>query len=277
MAKTKSAAKTTTKPAAKKGAAAAAKKETPKVNAATALLHTFASGLATAIEQDPQIAKLAASYGLEFVGEAGASSEEEEEEAEEEEFEEEEEEPAPTKGKGKGKGKAAAVKGKGKKKKVTCEDAVEILAEADDAAIDFYNELEDEDLIREIAIDQKLVKAKQAAKTDTDVLMQMIAEHFELEDEEEEEGEEEGEEDGIDPDEMDEDELLAYVLENKLATKAAAKKLDEDELRALVVESLEEEDEEEEEEDEEEEEFDEDEEEEEDEDEEEFDEFDEDE
>lgn len=55
------------------------------------------------------------------------------------------------------------------------------------------------------------------------------------EDDEDEDGDDEDEddEDGVDLDNLDKKELLALVLEHKLATKAKAKKMDEDELREL--------------------------------------------
>lgn len=49
----------------------------------------------------------------------------------------------------------------------------------------------------------------------------------------EDEDEDEDDEDGVDLDNLDKKELLALVLEHKLATKAKAKKMDEDELREL--------------------------------------------
>lgn len=52
-------------------------------------------------------------------------------------------------------------------------------------------------------------------------------------DEDEDEDEDEDDEDGVDLDNLDKKELLALVLEHKLATKAKAKKMDEDELREL--------------------------------------------
>jgi hypothetical protein len=259
-------AKTTTKTAAKKSSAKAA--EAAPVNAATNLLHTLCKSLAEAIVADPKIAKLADSYGLSFVGEEADSDYEEEEDEdldseEDEEFEEEEEDEEEAPKSKKAASKKAPAKGGKKKKALTADDIIEILdgddAEAADAA---FNDLDDEDMIREIAVTLKLVKAKAAAKTDADTLTEMIGEHFGIGEEEEDE------EEGIDPDEMSEAELLEFVIEHKLATKVKAKKMDEDELRALVEEFLEEEEEEDEEEEEEdEEEFDDEEEEEEDEDE----------
>lgn len=258
----------TTKTAAKKSSAKAA--EAAPVNAATTLLHTLCKSLADAIVADPKIAKLADSYGLSFVGEEADSDYEEEEEEdldseeEEEEFEEEEEDEAP-KSKAKASSKKAPAKGGKKKKALTADDIIEILDGDDaDAAEEAFNALEDEDMIREIAVTLKLVKGKAAAKTDADTLTEMIGEHFGIGEESEED-----EDDGIDPDEMSEEELLEFVIEHKLATKAKAKKLDEDELRALVEEFLESQ-EEEEDEDEEEEDFDDEDEEEEEDDEDEF-------
>lgn len=262
----------TTKTTAKKSAAKAA--EAAPVNAATTLLHTLCKSLAEAIVADPKIAKLADSYGLSFVGEEADSEYEEEDEeeldSEDEEFEEEEEdeeEEAPKSKKAASK-KAAPAKGGKKKKALTADDIIEVLDGDDaDAAEEMFNSLEDEDMIREIAVALKLVKAKAAAKTDADTLTEMIGEHFGIGEESEED-----EEDGIDPDEMSEEELLEFVIEHKLATKAKAKKLDEDELRALVEEYLDsQEEEEEEDEEEEEEDFDDEEEEEEDEEDDEFD------
>lgn len=257
MAKAKTA---TTKTSAKSNKAAAA-----PVNAATTLLHTLCQSLAAAISEDPKIAKLADSYGLGLVGEVADNEEEEELEEEDEEFEEEDEEEEAPKSK-KAASKKAPAKGGKKKKALTADDIIEILDGDDaDAAEAAFNDLEDEDMIREIAVTLKLVKAKAAAKTDADTLTEMIGEHFGIGEESEED-----EEEGIDPDEMSEAELLEFVIEHKLATKVKAKKMDEDELRALVEEFLEEEEEEDEDEDEEEEdeeEFDDEEEEEEDEDE----------
>ena len=255
MAKAKSA---TTKTVANKSNKAAA----APVNAATTLLHTLCQSLAAAISEDPKIAKLADSYGLGLVGEV-AETEEGELDEEDEDFEEEDEEEEEAPKSKKAASKKAPAKGGKKKKALTADDIIEILDGDDaDAAEEAFNGLEDEDMIREIAVTLKLVKSKAAAKTDADTLTEMIGEHFGIGEEEEDE------EEGIDPDEMSEEELLEFVIENKLATKAKAKKLDEDELRALVEEFLEaEEDEDEEEEEEDEDEFDEDEEEEEDEDE----------
>jgi HIV Tat-specific factor 1 len=239
----------TTKTTAKKSAAKAA--EAAPVNAATTLLHTLCKSLAEAIVADPKIAKLADSYGLSFVGEEADSEYEEEDEeeldSEDEEFEEEEEDEEEEAPKSK---KAAPAKGGKKKKALTADDIIEVLDGDDaDAAEEMFNSLEDEDMIREIAVALKLVKAKAAAKTDADTLTEMIGEHFGIGEESEED-----EEEGIDPDEMSEEELLEFVIEHKLATKAKAKKLDEDELRALVEEYLDAQEEEEEEEDDEEEE-----------------------
>lgn len=258
----------TTKTATAKSSAKATKgakaEKAPEMNAATELLHLLFGGLAAAVEKDPKIAKLAQSYGINL---DGVSSDEEEEgdfeeDEDEAEDEDEEEEEVSSKSKKGSKAKAAAkpaAKSK-KKKALTADDVIEVLDGDDaDAANELFDTLEDEDLIREIAVTLKLVKAKQAAKTDADTLIEMIGEHFGLGEEDGEDGEDEDEEEGIDPDEMSEEELLAFVLENKLATKAKAKKLNEDELRALVVEALDDEDEdEEEEEDEDEEDFDED-------------------
>lgn len=226
-----------------------AKKPTAaKPSAAVVLLKSIIGALATAIEQDEAVAKMAEEeFGLVLANAAGG----EEELDEDEEFDDDEEEEEAPRGK-KGAGKNAPAKapakaaGKGGKKKApSVEELADSVSDGDLSVLDTV----DDDVLLAVA---KALKAPRSALKSADAAIGWVEENFAPE---EEEGEEE---DGFDVDNADEDELMAFALENKIGTRSRLSKLDEDELRQTVADWLEEQEGEDEEEDEDEDGFDED-------------------
>ena len=153
-------------------------------------------------------------------------------------------------GKVSAKAEKAAKGGKGKKAKVATVEQI-VAAVKEEEEIDLTGVSEDD--LRAAVVKAKLSTAKKAKALDADELLELLNEAMGVEsededeeeeedDEEEEEDEEEDEEDedededdeeGVDLDNLDEEELLALVLEHKLAPAKKAKKMDEDELREL--------------------------------------------
>lgn len=208
-----------------------AKKPTAaKPSAAVVLLKSIIGALATAIEQDEAVAKMAEEeFGLVLADAAGGDEEELEED---EEFDEEEEEEAPRGKKGAGKKAPAKAPAKaagkvGKKKAPSVEELADSVSDGDLSVLDTV----DDDVLLAVA---KALKAPRSALKSADAAIGWVEENFAPE---EEEGEEE---DGFDVDNADEDELMAFALENKIGTRSRLSKLDEDELRQTVADWLEE-------------------------------------
>lgn len=199
-----------------------AKKPTAaKPSAAVVLLKSIIGALATAIEQDEAVAKMAEEeFGIIL------SDAEREHEDEDDDFDEEEEEPAPHKKVGKSAPAKAAGKG-GKKKAPSVEELADSVSDGDLSVLDTV----DDDVLLAVA---KALKAPRSALKSADAAIGWVEENFAPE---EEEGEEE---DGFDVDNADEDELMAFALENKIGTRSRLSKLDEDELRQTVADWLEE-------------------------------------
>lgn len=203
-----------------------AKKPTAaKPSAAVVLLKSIIGALATAIEQDEAVAKMAEEeFGIIL------SDAEREHEDEDDDFDEEEEEPAPHKKVGKSapaKAPAKAAGKGGKKKAPSVEELADSVSDGDLSVLDTV----DDDVLLAVA---KALKAPRSALKSADAAIGWVEENFAPE---EEEGEEE---DGFDVDNADEDELMAFALENKIGTRSRLSKLDEDELRQTVADWLEE-------------------------------------
>ena len=123
-------------------------------------------------------------------------------------------------------GKAA----KGKKAKAPT--VAEIVAAAkDEEELDISGVSEDD--LRAAVVKAKLSTAKKAKALDEDDLRELLNEAMGVESEDDED---EDDEDELDLDSLDKKELLALVLEHKLAPAKKAKKMDEDELRELCEE-----------------------------------------
>ena len=161
--------------------------------------------------------------------------------------------------------KAGKADKKAKGKKLTAEAILNALEEGNEVDL----ESAEESVLREVVISLKLATKAKSKGLDKDDLIELLAEFIEessddededdaddededdaddededdADDEDEDDADDEDEddaddedEDGVDLDDLDEDELRALVIEHELATKAKAKKMDEDELRELLEE-----------------------------------------
>ena len=204
---------------AKKPSAATAKQP----SAALTLLKTILAGLAEAIANDEAVARLAEEeFGIIL------SDAEREHEDEDDDFDEEEEEPAPHKKVGKSapaKKPAAKAPAKRVKKAPSVEELADAVSEGDLSVLDTV----DDDVLLAVA---KALKAPRAMLKNVDEAIGWLEENFGAE-------EDEGQ-DGFDVDSADEEELMAFALENKIGTRSRLSKLDEDELRTTVADWLEE-------------------------------------
>ena len=204
---------------AKKPSAATAKQP----SAALTLLKTILAGLAEAIANDEAVARLAEEeFGIIL------SDAEREHEDEDDDFDEEEEEPSPRKKVGKSapaKKPAAKAPAKRVKKAPSVEELADAVSEGDLSVLDTV----DDDVLLAVA---KALKAPRAMLKNVDEAIGWLEENFGAE-------EDEGQ-DGFDVDSADEEELMAFALENKIGTRSRLSKLDEDELRTTVADWLEE-------------------------------------
>ena len=124
---------------------------------------------------------------------------------------------------------------KGGKKKMTAEDVLAAIEEGEEVDLSSLSE----DVLREVCISLKLTTKGKAKGLDQDDLVELLEEHLEEESDEDEDEDE----DGVSLDDLDEDGLRDLAIAEKLVTKAKAKRLDEDELRALLEEHFSDEDE----------------------------------
>ena len=137
--------------------------------------------------------------------------------------------------------KPAKADKKAKGKKLTAEAILNALEEGEEVDL----ESAEESVLREVVISLKLATKAKSKGLDKDDLIELLAEFVEEssddedddgDDDEDDDGDDDEDEDGVDLDDLDEDELRALVIEHELATKAKAKKMDEDELRELLEE-----------------------------------------